>query len=101
MGVRCRSGSARRHAASKSIRLRGPQAGDLSAYDLILPLLAWGYYDRFAEWLALLDRFERERLPVVNPPALLRWNSDKAYLAELAGKGVSTVPTLAVDRLRR
>jgi glutathione synthase/RimK-type ligase-like ATP-grasp enzyme len=73
------------------------EAGDLSDYDLVVPLLAWGYFNRYAEWLALLDRFEREHLPVVNPPALLRWNSDKAYLAELAGKGVSTVPTLAVD----
>ena len=29
---------------------------------------------------------KRERLPVVNPPALLRWNSDKAYLAELGDR---------------
>ena len=34
---------------------------------------------------------------MVNPPALLRWNGDKAYLAELAERGVSTVPTLAVE----
>ncbi|MBA2467642.1 MAG: hypothetical protein H0V46_08595 [Sphingomonas sp.] len=73
------------------------QAGDLSSYDLIVPLLAWGYFDRYDAWLALLDRFERQCLPVVNPPALLRWNSDKAYLAELGAKGVSTVPTLATD----
>jgi glutathione synthase/RimK-type ligase-like ATP-grasp enzyme len=74
------------------------EAGDLTSYDLIVPLLAWGYFDRYGQWLSLLDRFEAERLPVVNPPALLRWNSDKAYLAELAGNGISSVPTLAVDR---
>jgi glutathione synthase/RimK-type ligase-like ATP-grasp enzyme len=34
---------------------------------------------------------------MINPPALLRWNGDKAYLAELAERGVSTVPTLAVE----
>jgi glutathione synthase/RimK-type ligase-like ATP-grasp enzyme len=73
------------------------EASDLTGYDLIVPLLVWGYFDRFADWLALLNRFERDGLPVVNPPKLLRWNSDKAYLAELAGKGVATVPTLAVD----
>jgi glutathione synthase/RimK-type ligase-like ATP-grasp enzyme len=33
----------------------------------------------------------------MNPPALLRWNGDKAYLAELADAGVPTVPTLAVE----
>jgi len=30
---------------------------------------------------------------------LLRWNSDKAYLAELGAKGIATVPTIAVDSL--
>ena len=72
---------------------------DLGGYDLILPLVVWGYHLRYAEWLALLDRFERERLPVINPPALLRWNSDKAYLAEFDARGVPTVHTVAVDTL--
>jgi glutathione synthase/RimK-type ligase-like ATP-grasp enzyme len=72
-------------------------AGDLSEFDLVLPLVAWGYHLDYARWLAFLDRAERERWPMVNPPALLRWNSDKAYLAELAERGVSTVPTLAVE----
>ena len=73
--------------------------GDVSDYDLILPLVVWGYHLQYAEWLALLDRFEREKLPVINPPALLRWNSDKAYLAEFDAKGVPTVHTMAVDAL--
>ena len=77
---------------------RWSDAGDLSGYDLILPLICWGYHLRFDEWMAFLDRLEREQLPVVNPPRLLRWNSDKAYLAELPGKGVSTVPSIMADR---
>jgi glutathione synthase/RimK-type ligase-like ATP-grasp enzyme len=74
------------------------QAGDMSAFDLVLPLVAWGYHLDYRRWLAFLDRCETERLPVINPPALLRWNGDKAYLAELAECGVSTVPTLAVEQ---
>ena len=70
---------------------------DLGEFDLVLPLVAWGYHLKFDRWLALLDRAEAERWPLINPPALLRWSSDKAYLAELADKGVSTVPTLAVE----
>jgi glutathione synthase/RimK-type ligase-like ATP-grasp enzyme len=73
------------------------EAGDVSNYDLVLPLVAWGYHLDYTRWLALLDRAEAERWPMVNPPALLRWNGDKAYLAELAELGVSTVPTLAVE----
>ena len=70
---------------------------DVSDYDLVLPLVAWGYHLDYARWLALLDRAEADRWPMINPPALLRWNSDKAYLAELAERDVSTVPTLAVE----
>lgn len=75
------------------------KAGDLSQFDAVLPLVAWGYHLRFAEWLALLDRLEAEQVPVANPVPLLRWNSDKSYLAELGAKGIATVPTLAVDHL--
>lgn len=73
--------------------------GDLSGYDLVLPLFAWGYQRDVACWYALLDRLEAERLPVVNPAALLRWNSDKTYLSELAAKGVAVVPTVELAAL--
>jgi glutathione synthase/RimK-type ligase-like ATP-grasp enzyme len=73
------------------------QIADISEYDLILPLVAWGYHLDYGRWLALLDRAEAEHWPMINPPALVRWNSDKAYLAELVESGISTVPTLAVE----
>ena len=75
------------------------RADDLSGYDLILPLVVWGYHLRYGDWLAFLNRCEQERLPIINPPALLRWNSDKAYLAEFDSRGVPTVHTIAVDVL--
>ncbi|WP_308517917.1 hypothetical protein [Sphingomonas flavescens] len=68
-----------------------------NGFDLVMPLVAWGYHLDYPRWLALLDRAENEHWPMLNPPALLRWNSDKAYLAELADRGVATVPTLAVE----
>ncbi|GAA4032878.1 ATP-grasp domain protein [Sphingomonas rosea] len=68
-------------------------------FDLVLPLVTWGYHLRHAEWLAFLDRAEAEGWPMINPPALLRWNSDKCYLAELGRKGIASVPTLEVDHL--
>ena len=73
--------------------------GDVAGFDLILPLVAWGYDQRPAEWHALLDRAEAAHWPMVNPPALLRWNSDKAYLAQLAAAGIATVPSHAVAAL--
>jgi glutathione synthase/RimK-type ligase-like ATP-grasp enzyme len=74
------------------------EAGDLAGFDLVLPLVAWGYHLRYSEWLDLLGRREAAGPAMINPPALLRWNGDKAYLAELADAGVPTVPTLAVEQ---
>jgi glutathione synthase/RimK-type ligase-like ATP-grasp enzyme len=71
--------------------------GDLDRFDLVLPLVAWGYHFDYERWLGLLARAEAARWPMINPPALLRWNSDKSYLTELVDRGVPTVPTLAVE----
>jgi glutathione synthase/RimK-type ligase-like ATP-grasp enzyme len=76
-----------------------PEFADGDGYDLILPLVAWGYHQNYSDWLALLDRLERARARVANSVAVLRWNGDKAYLAELSENGVSTVPTLAFASL--
>ena len=73
--------------------------GKLPDVDLVMPLVAWGYNLDYPRWLALLQRAEVERWPLMNPPALLRWNGDKAYLKELGAKGIPTVPTVDVDHL--
>jgi glutathione synthase/RimK-type ligase-like ATP-grasp enzyme len=70
-----------------------------SGFDLILPLVAWGYHLRYERWLAFLDRAQAQHWPMFNPASLLRWNSDKSYLVELGAAGVPTVPTLAVAQL--
>ncbi len=36
-------------------------------------------------------------MPVVNPPAVLRWNIDKRYLRDLEAAGVPVVPTSWAD----
>ena len=73
--------------------------GDLEGHELILPLFAWGYQRDVGRWYDLLDRIESEALPVANPVPVLRLNSDKAYLTDLAAKGVAVVPTVEVAAL--
>lgn len=73
--------------------------GDLSSFDLILPLVAWGYHHDYGSWLHLLNRFDGEALPVANAPSLLWWNSDKTYLTQLAAQGVPTVETVEAPAL--
>ncbi len=75
------------------------QAGSLAEFDLVTPLLAWGYPRDAASWFALLDRMEAEGVNVRNPVNVLRWNSDKRYLAELGAAGIATVSTRMSDEL--
>lgn len=60
-------------------------------FDLVLPLMAWGYHRDLPRWTAQLDRWQASRF--LNPLAVLRWNTDKRYLLQLADKGVAIVPT--------
>ena len=73
--------------------------GDLGAFDLVMPLVTWGYHFDPPGWHALLDRLERESVPTANPVPLLRWNSDKRYLAELGESGVAVIPTRLMEAL--
>jgi hypothetical protein len=73
--------------------------GDLMEFDLVLPLLVWGYPFAPGQWAAALSRWETAGVRLENPAPVLRWNSDKEYLSELEERGAPVVPTLFVDRL--
>ena len=73
-------------------------AGDLTGFDLVLPLLAWGYH-REGDWAGQVARWRDEGVRLRNPPSVLLWNADKSYLARFAEAGAPVVPTLFVDRL--
>jgi len=56
----------------------------------------WDYFHRAGEFLAWLERVSVQTR-LVNPPALIRWNMDKHYLADLGDRGIRTVPTRFVE----
>jgi len=66
----------------------------------VLVRSCWDYHRRLDEFLAWLTRLERAGVPVWNPPALLRWNSHKGYLRDLAARGVPIAPTRWLPRGR-
>ena len=72
-------------------------ASGLEAYDLILPVIAWGYHRDHGRWLKACATWSAAGLAVANPAEVLRWNSDKTYLARLADKGVPIPPTRWTD----
>ena len=71
--------------------------GDLSGFDLILPLMVWGNYRAVDQWLEAVDVWAAADLPIHNPPSVLRWNVDKIYLQRLAQSGVPIAPTAWLD----
>lgn len=76
------------------------QADDLAAFDLVLPLLVWGYPFAPEQWATATRRWEAEGVGIENPAAVVRWNADKSYLGTLASRGAPVVPTRYVERLR-
>lgn len=68
-------------------------AADLAGFDLVLPLLVWGYPFAPLRWAEAVDRWEREGVRLRNPASVLLWNSDKIYLERLAERGAPVVPT--------
>lgn len=72
---------------------------DWRSFDLVVIRSPWDYFRRPSEFGAWLERMERDGIPCWNPVPLLRWNSDKRYLRELAESGVPVVPTRFVSAL--
>lgn len=57
----------------------------------------WDYFERrheFTEWLARV----RNQTRLCNDAALIDWNMDKHYLADLEAKGISIVPSKFIER---
>jgi glutathione synthase/RimK-type ligase-like ATP-grasp enzyme len=62
---------------------------DFASADLVVLRSPWDYTERLGEFLAWC-----ESVPgLVNALDVVRWNTDKSYLLELAGAGVPVVPT--------
>ena len=62
---------------------------DWAGYALVVVRNTWDYVAHREEFTAWAQRLPR----AANPAQILRWNTDKRYLADLAGAGVPTVPT--------
>lgn len=64
-------------------------------FDLVVLRSTWNYTERFDEFLAWAERVDGQTR-LINPLSVIRWNTDKHYLAELAKAGIPVVPTTYV-----
>ena len=70
---------------------------DWGSYDLVVIRSTWDYFDRldeYLQWAVHVDSVSR----IINSPRVIRWNSHKGYLLELAEVGIPVLPTLALAR---
>ena len=69
---------------------------DWSRYDKAVLRSTWDYVERIDEFLDWAGRCA-EQTRLLNAPAIVRWNTDKHYLVQLAHAGVPVVPTRFVE----
>ena len=72
------------------------EAIDWSAFGLTVLRSTWDYSTRLPEFLRWIDRISPQTT-LVNPREVVRWNTDKHYLAQLANAGVPVVPSTFVE----
>ncbi|MFF3910066.1 RimK family alpha-L-glutamate ligase [Streptomyces sp. NPDC001848] len=65
---------------------------DWAGYDLAVIRSTWDYSWRAAEFTAWAERCGKVTR-LANPADVVRWNTDKRYLGDLAAAGVPVVPT--------
>jgi hypothetical protein len=65
---------------------------DWAGVDLVVIRSTWDYARQLDDFLAWVDRVAATTR-IVNPAPVVRWNTDKRYLLDLAAAGVPTVPT--------
>ncbi|MGA0209374.1 MAG: ATP-grasp domain-containing protein [Candidatus Nanopelagicales bacterium] len=66
--------------------------------DMLILRSPWDYPEHHERFLSWLDAIE---IPVYNSPGVVRWNSNKRYLLDLADAGVPTVPTRIIDTIEQ
>lgn len=67
-----------------------------SRYDAVVLRSTWNYTERLPAFLAWCERVDRVST-LLNPLPVVRWNTDKHYLADLAAAGMPVVPSVFVE----
>lgn len=69
-----------------------------SAYDAVLPLLVWDYYEQNEQEFFSAMAKVCQQTELFNRFDVLKWNADKSYLEDLMKEGAPTIPSITVER---
>src|SRR5699024_6464630 len=62
---------------------------DFAAADLVVLRSTWDYTARHTEFVKWCESVPR----LANPAHVVKWNTDKSYLVDLAARGADVIPT--------
>lgn len=71
---------------------------DWKTYDVAVLKSPWDYFDKINEFYQWLNKLEELNLNLLNPVKVVKWNSDKHYLREIADAGLPVTPTLYLEK---
>jgi len=69
---------------------------DSPACDLLLVRSVWDYHLRPQDFMRWIDAVS-SRMPVLNPPEMIRWNMDKRYLQQIEAAGFRVPKTVFLN----
>lgn len=69
-----------------------------SSFDVAIIKSPWDYHNHLEEFLNWLERIEDLGVKVLNPSEIIKWNSDKHYLKNIAEKGLPVIPVEYLDK---
>lgn len=78
------------------VRAWDDQSVGWNRYDAVILRSPWDYTQRLQEFLAWCERVSTQTR-LINPLPVVRWNTDKHYLGDLAARGIPVVPTRFVE----
>lgn len=71
---------------------------DWRSFDVAVIKSPWDYHNHLNEFLNWLDHIEKIAIRVLNPIEIIKWNSDKHYLKDIADK---KLPVIASEYLEK
>jgi glutathione synthase/RimK-type ligase-like ATP-grasp enzyme len=66
-------------------------------YGLLLIKSTWDYYEKISAFYQWLDKIAALGIPMLNPYSIIKWNSDKHYLQEMAAAGFNVIPSAIIE----
>ncbi|SIN65995.1 ATP-grasp domain-containing protein [Chitinophaga niabensis] len=67
-------------------------------YDRVLLKSPWDYHENISAFYNWLDNIEAAGIPLINPYAIVKWNTDKHYLQDITAAGLPVIPSAIIKK---